>query len=39
MVYVDGDGVERGSKPVGAALVERRREGVHPGKVRVGGWV
>ena len=37
-MYVDPAGVERSSKPVGAALVARRREGAHPGKrMRVAG--
>jgi hypothetical protein len=36
-VYVDAEGVLKSSKPVDKALVERRREGVHPGKVRVVG--
>jgi hypothetical protein len=33
LVYVDSEGVQRASKPVGEALQERRREGVHAGKV------
>lgn len=33
LVYVDDQGVMRSSKPVDGQLVERRREGVHPGKV------
>ena len=33
LVYVDAEGVLKSSKPVDEALVERRREGVHPGKV------
>lgn len=33
MVYVDAEGVMKSSKPVDEKLVERRREGVHPGKV------
>ena len=38
LVYVDPNGVERAQKPVGAALSERRKEGVHPGKrMRVAG--
>jgi hypothetical protein len=36
LVYVDSDGVQRANKPVGEALVERRKEGVHLGKV--GAW-
>ncbi|EFN53037.1 hypothetical protein CHLNCDRAFT_53994 [Chlorella variabilis] len=34
LVYVDSQGVQRSSKPVDEKLVERRREGVHPGKAR-----
>ena len=35
LVYVDPQtGATQASKPVGEALVERRKEGVHPGKVR-----
>ncbi|KAI7838635.1 hypothetical protein COHA_007562 [Chlorella ohadii] len=33
LVYVDADGVMKSSKPVDEKLVERRKEGVHPGKV------
>ncbi|KAL4422274.1 hypothetical protein ABPG75_008471 [Micractinium tetrahymenae] len=33
MVYVDAEGVMKSSKPVDEKLVERRREGVHAGKV------
>ena len=37
LVYVDAEGVLKSSKPVDEALVERRREGVHPGKVTGAG--
>lgn len=33
LVYVDAEGVMKSSKPVDEKLVERRKEGVHPGKV------
>ncbi|GAB4821491.1 hypothetical protein N2152v2_008537 [Parachlorella kessleri] len=33
LVYLDADGHVKSSKPVDEKLVERRKEGVHPGKV------
>ncbi|KAL4855957.1 hypothetical protein ACK3TF_003714 [Chlorella vulgaris] len=33
LVYVDAQGVQRGSKPVDEALVDRQQKGVLPGKV------
>ena len=33
MVYVDKDGVAKASKPIGAAMVDRNKLGVLPGKV------
>ena len=37
LVYVDSEGQLKASKPVDEKLVERRREGVHAGKVGAGG--
>ena len=35
LIYLDANGHVKASKPVDEKLVERRREGVHPGKVRM----